>query len=317
MSKKNILEEAIADSKQLRNAAYKNAEALLLENMKKDLREMVEEQINEMAADPLPEGDDPEDKEEGDEEDSSEGTEMDIQENEDFDLGDLEDEEEEEDTEEDFADDESEEDDTEEGLSEADLHEALAIALNEVEHGKMGDLRPVGPDEHEDPITGADYREAGWEEKTAPAKKDFTVKENAYKARIAKLVAENVMLKKANAKLKRTVNEVHLFNTKLHYAHKLMNKHGLSNSVKEAIIKKMDDTRTVAEAKTLYESLELALGALSERKAVKKQTSLSEALGIHGTSQGKNVSQLNENVTYREPNPFDPERMKVLAGVKK
>lgn len=307
MSKKNILAEAIADSKALKSAAVANAQALILESMKDNLKEMVEEQMNEMADETVAEGDHCEP--DGDEEELSEGTEMDITENEDFDFDALS-------ADEDEDESESEEDELA-GLSEADLHEALAAALNEVDHGKMGDLRPIGPDDHEDPITGADSKEAGWEEKTAPAKKDFTVKENAYKARIAKLVTENTMLKKANEKLKATVNEVNLFNTKLHYAHKLLNKEGLAANVKKAIIGKMDATKTVAEAKTLYESLELALGALSEnKKAAKKQTSLSEALGVHGTAQGKNVSEVRDPVPS-EPNPFDRNRMQVLAGVKK
>lgn len=306
MSKKNILAEAIADSKALKSAAVANAQALILESMKDNLKEMVEEQMNEMADDESFE--DSGESEESDEE-LSEGTEMDITENDDFDLDALS-----ADTEEDEP--EGGEDDLD-ALSEADLHEALAAALNEVDHGKMGDLRPVGIDDHEDPITGADKKESGWDEKTAPAKKDFTVKENAYKARIAKLVTENTMLKKANERLKSTVNEVNLFNTKLHYAHKLLNKEGLNPSAKKAIIAKMDGTKTVAEAKTLYESLELALGALSEnRPAKKKQTSLSEALGVHGTAQGKNVSSVRDPVPS-EPNPFDKTRMQILAGVKK
>lgn len=309
MSKKNILAEAIADSKALKSAAVANAQALILESMKDNLKEMVEDQMNEMADDEtVAEGEDCEP--EGDEEELSEGTDMEINENEDFDLDDL-------DAEEEDESEEEEDEDEMAGLSEADLHEALAAALNEVESPKMGDLRPVGADDHEDPVTGADSKEAGWEEKTAPAKKDFTVKENAYKARIAKLVAENTMLKKTNDKLRATVNEVNLFNTKLHYSQKLLRKEGLTQNVKRAIIGKMDSTKTVAEVKTLYESLEIALGALSEtKKAVKKQTSLSEALGVHGAAQGRNVSEVRSPV-LTEQNPFEKTRMQVLAGVKK
>lgn len=307
-TKKNILQEAIADSRALKSAAIANAQALILESMKDNLKEMVEDQMNEMADDEtVAEAcDDDADEESGDE--LSEGTEMEINEEEDFDLDDL-------GGEEDELEGEDEGDDLA-GLDEADLHEALMNALQEVDHGKMGDLRDVGPDEHHDPVTGADKKEAGWEEKTAPAKQDWTMKESAYRARIAKLATENAMLKKANGQLRATVNEVNLFNTKLHFAHKLLNKEGLSPTAKKAIISKMDGVKTVTEAKTLYESLELALGALSERKTQKKSTSLSEALGLPQASQGRNVSNVRSTV-LQESNPFDPARMQILAGVKK
>jgi hypothetical protein len=190
-------------------------------------------------------------------------------------------------------------------------------ALTEVDHGKLGDLRPVGIDDHEDPITGADKKESGWDEKTAPAKQDWTVKEGKYKSQIAKLVTENTMLKKANAQLKKTVNEVNLFNTKLHYAHKLLNTEGLKPEAKMSIIKKMDGVKTVAEAKTLFESLQLALGALSERKTNKKSASLSESLGLHSTSQGRGITEAVQAAPATEDNGGYRNRLMELAGLKK
>jgi regulator of replication initiation timing len=308
MDKKNILAEAIADSKSLKKAALANAQNLILESMKKDLREMVEDQMNEAA-------DETEEEEcEEEEEEVNEGAQMNIKETEDADMDDLAG---------DFDAGEEEEEGGEDefdGLSESDLNEAIRAALQEVDHGKMGDVRIVDPDNHPDPITGADKKEDGWENKEAPESKDWTVKEGKMKNRIAKLVTENTILRKTNEKLKKAVNEVHLFNTKLHYAHKLLSRDGMTHNLKVAIAEKMDAVKSTREAKALYESFDLAFRALGESKtAAKKSTSLSESLGIRKSAQGKNVSEtLNESVQADDQfDPYSKTRMQALAGIKK
>lgn len=309
---KNILKEALADGRALKQAALKNAQNLILENMKEDLKEMVEDQMN-VAAD----------------EDGAETEEMtegagDLSLDSDLDEGDDDldlDEEGEEDEEDE---DEGEFDlDDDAGLSESDLREALNAALNEVSHGSLGDQEHITPDSHPTGLMDQDKSEKGWEEKTAPAKKDFTVKEAAYRKKIANLVAENTMLRKTNVELRKTVNEVNLFNTKLHLAHKLMNKPGLNTSQKRAIVAKLDEVKSVDQAKNLYESLKIALGALSESAKKTSKASLSEALGVkNAPTQGRNISERKESprstlTEATEVNPFSPERMKFLAGIKK
>lgn len=303
----NILKEALADGKALKAAALKNAQNLILESMKTNLKEMVEDQMNE-ATDEVDSG---EDEMEDTEEVVEEGLE-DLELSEDGgdeggeDEGSLED---------------VLEDEEESGLSESDLQEALRSALSEVSHGSLGDQEEITPDSHPTGLMDQDKSEKGWEEKSAPAKKSFAVKEAAYQRKIAGLVTENTLLRKANGELKRTVNEVNLFNTKLHYAHKLMAKEGLTNEAKRAIVSKLDGVKTVTEAKTLYESLQIAFGTVSE-KAKKSKTSLSEALGVNGANSGKNISESaapkraevqNEGA---DANPFSPSRMKFLAGIK-
>lgn len=308
MDKKNILAEAIADSKSLKKAALANAQNLILESMKKDLREMVEDQMNEAA-----EAEENEEEECEEEEEVNEGAQMNIKETEDADLDDLAG---------DFDAGETEDEeggDEFDGLSESDLNEAIRAALQEVDHGKMGDVRIVDPDNHPEPITGEDKKEDGWENKEPPAAKDWTVKEGKMKDRIAKLVVENTMLRKTNEKLKKAVNEVHLFNTKLHYAHKLLNREGLTQNLKIAIAEKMDAVKSTREAKALYESFDLAFRALGESKTAKKSASLSESLGIRKAAQGKNVSEtLKESVSVEDQfDPFSKTRMQALAGIKK
>jgi hypothetical protein len=306
----NILKEALADSKTLKAAALKNAQNLILENMRNDLKEMVEDQMNET-----------------DDADSDDlgGLDLDLSGGGEEGGDDLDSEEEMTTESADGDADDSDDDSEDESISESDLQEALREAMTEVSHGSLGEIEFIDPDSHPTGLMDQDKSEKGWDEKTAPAKKNFTVKEAAYKRQIAKLVAENVMLRKTNNTLRSTVNEVNLFNTKLHYSYKLLNKEGLDLSTKKSIVKKFDSVKTVSEAKTLFESLQLAFGALSENSKKKSKNSLSEALGVQGGStNGRNVSNvggrrvMNESVEQSiGENPFDISRMQHLAGIKK
>jgi hypothetical protein len=307
MSKKNILEEAIADSKELKKAAFQNAQRMILENFKSDLKEMVEDQINEMA-------------EEGGEE-SAPDADLDLSGLEEGgDVGEedmaLEDELNLSESDESLEDESDSEEEDEGGLTEADLSNAIKAALQEVEHGGLGDMEEIDPDSHPTGLMDEDGKEAGWDTKSTPNKKDFTVKEGSYKKRIAALVTENTLLKKTNEKLKSSLAEVNLFNTKLHYAHKLVNKEGLDNQTKRAIVSKFDNVKTVSEAKVLYESIELALRAVSGKKAPVKKTSgkpLSEALGITPKGDGANLSES----VHSKDEAAAVERFKVIAGIVK
>lgn len=210
---------------------------------------------------------------------------------------------------------EEEEEVTEEGLTEADLEEALAAALSEVSHGGLGDMEFVDVSTEKNPtgIEDLDSKEAGWEEKTAPKARQHNLstgeqyhqEARSYKAKIAKLVKENVMLKKANAKISEALKETQLFNAKLYYATKLMQTEGLSGNLKASIVKKLDKVGSLSEAKNLYQSLELALGVISEqaKKAKPKGRSLTEALVSEraaGTGKGvSNVEGLNESYVTR------------------
>jgi hypothetical protein len=307
MSKKNILEEAIADSKQLKNAAFQNAQRMILENFKSDLKEMVEDQINEMA------------EEGGDE--SAPDADLDLSGLEEGgdELGEddtmaLEDELNLSESDESLESESDEEDEDEGGLTEADLSAAIKSALQEVDHAGLGDMEEIDPDSHPTGLMDEDGKEAGWDTKSTPNKKDFTVKEGQYKKRIAALVTENTLLKKTNDKLKSSLAEVNLFNTKLHYAHKLVNKEGLDIKTKKAIVSKFDNVKTVSEAKVLYESIELALGALRGNKPVAKKGTgkpLSEALGITNKGDGAN---LTEGLHSKEE-AAAVDRYKVIAGI--
>lgn len=301
MAKTNILKEAIEDSKQLKKAALDSAKAMLLEGMKENLKEFVESSLNEEDEKEVcldtGEGDDSVHVDVADEHNLDEVKEEDtVMENEEMDLADLGDEDESED----------------EGLSDEDLDEALRLALQEVEHGDLGEPETIDVDKHDTGIADLDTKEAGWEEKDVPAAKDWTVKETVYKGKIASLAKEVVLLRKANAKLAETVKGVNLFNKKLFYASRVMQKPGLQKEAKMNIIKVLDGAKTTEQVKSLYESFETVLGVVGKEAAdrkISKTSALAEALG---SSKQKAVS---ETVLSESVDPALVARNKKLAGI--
>src|SRR5690606_6520170 len=261
---KNILQEAIAESKQIKEVAIANARSVLIDHFKDDIKSVVDKQLNEAHASDVQVGVDAdydqEDKlyeqdescdEVEDDEKESDAMELEYMEELDLDLGADEDsEEEEEEVEESLSEMEDEEvteategddsEDEDEGLSEKDLDEAIAEALgelHEVTHGGLGDVEFIDPDSHPTGLMDEDGKEQNHDKKEPPAKKDWTVKEGLYQKRIAKLVKENLLHKKAVNVLKKNLNEVRLFNAQLYFTSKLMREHeNLNEGLKKKII---------------------------------------------------------------------------------
>lgn len=295
-----ILKEAIADAKELREAAISNAQSVLMESMKENVRAFVNKELDgvlseskEVVAEEShcePEG----------QEEMKEG-EYKMAETEDLDLEKLSDEEEE-GSEDEGAEDEAEEkedEDLEEGLNETELDEAIRAALSEVDHGDLGDVTVMVNGDSKDPdgLADLDKKEEGWDKKDAPRASDAKLAtgekyhQEAYVRKIASLVKENAFLKKANRKLADTVNEVKLFNAKILYTSKLLQREGLSADMKKTIVGKMDQVKSLSEAKNLYDSMDMAFGLMSETKAKaskKAAPSLTEALVSGGASGAGN-----------------------------
>ena len=304
MSQRNILKEALEDSKALKQVALVNAKNLLMEQVKDTVKEMVDRELAEAANASVNESDEPV-KEETDMAEDKVCEDLDLGEEEEdvgLDMGD------------DLGGEGEDEDDLDLGLSESDLQEAINSALLEVEQPQVGEVENINPDKHDRGLMGREKTEKDWEGETPPAKKDYTVKEqlNAARGRIANLAKENVVLKKANRVLSKAVNEMKLFNSKLFYANKLLQKEGLklSNKQKKSIVEKLDKAKSLSEAKNLYEAYETTLGSLSENvKETKRTPSLSEVMVDAPKVNGKAVN-LRESA-------FSADRMKELAGITK
>ena len=322
MGKKGILEEALGDAKLIKEAAIKNAENSLAVHFRDSLESVITEGLDEEDAGDELEDEGEEDLMEMDEHDPLGDVMSEMEEaEEEFDFG--EDEDEDADLEEgalDFLGDDEDEDAS--GLSESDLRAAIREALQEVDHGGMGEMEEIDPDSHDSGLLDQDMKETdGWQDKTVPAKKDYYagIKENKrLRAKVAKLIVENTSLKKANRVLKESVKEVNLFNRKLFVTHKLINKGGLTEAAKMKIVKRIDAAKSASEVTRIFESLEIALGVISESAAKtrkgKKATTLSESLGHHAKS-GKGISDVRDAHLLNEDARYGKHRFQVLAGL--
>lgn len=153
---------------------------------------------------------------------------------------------------------------------------------------------------------------------TAPAAKDMTVKE-AFKIvsqQNAKLKKENAEYKQVLHVLKKNLQEVNLFNSKLLFTQKLLNLSELNNKQRLAVIEAFDRADTMREVELVYRSLSESFkiaGVLGESKQVKA----TKAKGSRFTTPSSTI--LRESVVKEEAersgdNDFSS-RMQKLAGL--
>jgi len=126
------------------------------------------------------------------------------------------------------------------------------------------------------------------------------------------LVFENNQLNEQNSQYKQAFNElkenlqdVNLSNARLLYTNRVLRNTSLNERQKTKIAEAISNAGSVAEAKTIYHTLESTV----EAKPKRSPQSLSEAIG-------RRTSVLR--ATRQESTPSDPfnERMKRLAGIK-
>lgn len=313
MSKQNVLKEAIADAQALKKAFEANAERVLREHFKKDIKSFVESQLNEEElGENMAGGQDTHDMDfpyEGvDDQELREGTDM-ADTDEDFEL--------------DFDEDSDEgfdEDDDEDGLSEDELAEALMSVISEVEHPSLDEMEFVDPDKRADSrgLKDDDKKEDGWEQKTPPKATGTQVYGGGKYHESKKLVAlakeaallkkENKQLKRANSVLKESIEEMKVFNLKLMKTHKLLEAAGSQKGLRTKIVEAMDKAQTAKEVTSIFETWKSALSVMG---GTSKKTPLSEALGSIKESRGADPQaqdgQLNESKEFA--------RWRQLAGL--
>lgn len=159
-----------------------------------------------------------------------------------------------------------------------------------------------------------------WNDETPPAAKDWTVKEAAYRNKIASyanavklLQNENSQYKQALAFLKRNLQEVNLFNSKLVYTNKLLQGAKLNKEQRSHVIETFDKAQSMREVELVYKSLSESLkiaGVLGESKQPQR-LSLKGPKGSRYVTPGSSV--LNESAENGSDN--FAERMKRLAGL--
>jgi len=313
---KSILQEAMADAKLLKETAMENARNTLVEAISPKIKEFVESQLGEGPADPsceeVPELEIPE-------ESAMQG------------MGMYEAEEEEKDELEEAAEEDEKEEKVEEvvEITNEDLKKAfseiLKSEINEATVSKsFGDVvDPTPKTAGGAGATGIADEKSGehqWAEEEAPASQDWTVKEAKYKkfvkmlsGKINQLQKENKEYKQACNYLKRNLQEVNLFNSKLLYTNKLIQNAELSNKQRIGVIEAFDRAQSMREVELVYKSLSESLkiaGALSESKKTLKGPKSSRPMSSSGTS-----STLNEGVNKESGEETFQARMARLAGL--
>ena len=292
---KDLLREAIADAKAVRETAIANAKLALEEAFTPKLQSMLSTKIAEEMDDEL----------EGDEE-----LEMDAAEVEEP-VAEMEDEElpaEESYTEEAEEDEVYSEDEVEEGEEEEDLE--LESIIRELEADEE-ELEEEVADEEEEAVTeNEDETELEEDEEEMDLEEIIrSLSENDDEEELEEEEEVEAELEEAYntiRSLKNTINEVNLLNSKLLFSNKLFRMHSLSESQKMNVIETFDRASSVREVKLVYTTLaESLVPATSSRKRTVTEGFASKS--TRSTKPSKNVIVESNNFA---------KRMQTLAGLK-
>ena len=107
-------------------------------------------------------------------------------------------------------------------------------------------------------------------------------------------------------KVKGTLSEVNLQNARLLYTNKALSSDSLNGRQKDKLVEAISNSKTVEEAKVIYETLQGAVG--EQRQQASAPKSLSEAV------TKRSSALLKGSEAKREADP-NLDRMKRLAGI--
>ena len=327
----SMLEQAIVDASALKEAAIKNAEQAIIEKYSHQIKDAIEtilEQDEELATDepaaesefvqqaPLAatEGEDlcpcPEEDEEV--EIDFDQLAKEIEAAEEMDAGELVDRE-------GFAEEELE------GLEEnVDIDESLLLDMLEetfeIDKENLEEIIPQPSlkrddeekeelDEEEleertktsDAATG---KEPGRKVKNIATGQAVTEKLHNLQESLGKILKENKKYKNIILKFKEKFDEMNLSNAKLLYSNRILDSASLNERQKRKLVEAISKSDSVEEAKTIYDTLQSAVGSISKKNAPK---SLNEAIG-------KRSSTIIHSAERKQVDPL-AERMKKLAGI--
>ena len=320
MTNKDLFKEAIADAKQVREAALANAKVALEEALTPRLQSMLSTKLQEMEDEDMEEGFETNDFGFGEEDAVLEGEE-DLEE--DFDLSEilaeLEAEEKDELKE---AEEAGEEEAGEEEAGEAEEEAGKAEEEVEVADMSVEELKDLIKDIISQEIggeeeMGMDDMEAGEEEIDLGGEEEDEINLEELLAELEAVDLEEVEnTKKSNEDLDEAINtintlrtelqEVNLLNAKLLYVNKIFKAKNLTESQKVKVIASFDKATTAKEAKIVFESLESTLTAVTSNVKSQIKESLGFASKAAGVAPKKQIVEVNDSIT----------RMQQLAGIK-
>jgi hypothetical protein len=324
MTNKDLFKEAIADAKQVREAALANAKVALEEALTPRLQSMLSTKLQEMEDEDMEEGFETNDFGFGEEDAVLEGEE-DLEE--DFDLSEIlaeleaeekdelkeaEESEEEEAGEEEAGKEEASE--TEEEIEVADLTvDELKDIIKDIISQEMGGDEEMGMDDME---AGEEEMEMGDEDEMEMGDDEDEINLEELLAELEAMDGNEVEeAKKSNEDLDEAINtintlrtelqEVNLLNAKLLYVNKIFKAKNLTESQKVKVIASFDKATTAKEAKIVFESLESTLTAVTSNVKSQIKESLGFASKAAGVAPKKQIVEINETIS----------RMQQLAGI--
>lgn len=252
MDKREMLAEAIAEAKQIKEVAYSQAKLTMEENLMPHLQSMLSKRIQEMES----EDDQVEENfipEEEINEAENEGNDLDelLREIEN-DAEETPEPEQEEGTEDETPEDEDDEELNIEDMSEEDLKGFIEDVINDMI--ETGELEPG--EEHEEPEEGEEEIDVDTIEGDEVPEKEEEIKEDLEEESVED---ENDYLSEINS-FRTQLNEMKVFNAKLLYTNKIFLSKTLTEGKKLQVVHAFEKANTVKEAKMIYETLKDNLG---------------------------------------------------------
>lgn len=276
--RKDLLSEAIADAKAVKETALANAKLALEEAFTPKLQSMISAKLAEEA-----------DEDEFEDDLESDELDMDMEEAEgedemDMDMGEEEEGEEDLDLDMDMDDDEDEDeleeednfgDDFENGEDELDLESVIAELEGEMEDDEMEDdyMDEEGEDEFEDDMDDDEEFDLDEVIRTLKEMEDDEMDEEEGED----MEAELEEAYKTIESLKKTINEVNLLNAKLLYTNKLFRSFDLNENQKVKVLENFDRTSSVREVKLVFSTLAENLNVAKKKRSVVKEGYASKA----------------------------------------
>ena len=305
MTNRDLLKEAIADAKAVKEVAITNAKAALEEAFTPHLKEMFEKKMMDMEKDEeevTTEANDDKELEELLRE--LEGSEGDV-----YEAEEEESEEEAEDDAEEADEEDAEEEDAEEeeeidleDMTEEDLKKFIEDVVDEmIEAGEL----EAGHEGMEDEPGAMEEPEMGPEE--MPAEEEMPMeeaKEDHEETKKMKHMEEELAeaINTINV-LKSELNEINLLNSKLLYTNKIFKAKNLTEAQKVKVLTAFDKAETVKEVKLVFETLNEGLEKVAKKELVRESKGF--ASKVIGSSPKQPVVEVNPIF----------ERMKKLAGL--
>jgi len=302
MARKDLLSEAIADAKAVKETALANAKLALEEAFTPKLQSMISAKLAEELDDDELEEDEVEVIDEPVMEDEMEDEEEVVEMEDEEDVLEMEDDEEVVEME----DDEVEEDVYEEEEDDLDLESII----RELE---MDDEEVVEEDEEEELTEDEDEIEEDEEldldeviNALREMEGDDELEEDEVEAEDADLEAELEEAYETIKSLQSTINEVNLLNAKLLYTNKLFRTFDLNESQKVKVLENFDRTSSVREVKLVFSTIAENLNVSRKKRTIVKEGYASKPTKSSAPNRKKIISEGNEMAS----------RWKKLAGLK-